>query len=50
LVLPWHCPQSPVAGCAASATLKVLAVMPGRVWKPMYCVLELPVSAVGEIG
>jgi hypothetical protein len=39
-----------VAVCAASATLNVLAVVPGRVWKPMYCVLELPVSVVGEIG
>jgi len=28
----------------------VLAVAVGRVWKPMYCVVDTPVSAVGEIG
>jgi hypothetical protein len=24
--------------------------MPGRVWKPVYCVLALPLSVVGAIG
>ena len=28
----------------------VPADLPGRVLKPVYCVLESPVSAVGEIG
>ena len=30
--------------------LKPLAVISGRAWKPMYCVLELPVSAAGTSG
>jgi hypothetical protein len=50
LVLLWHWMQSPVVACAASATLKVLAVVPGRIWKPVYCVLALPLSVVGAIG
>ena len=44
----WHCEQSPVAGCAASATLKVLAAARGRVLKPVYWAPA--VSTVGEIG
>jgi hypothetical protein len=32
----WHCAQSPLLGCAASATLKVPAALRGRVWKPVY--------------
>jgi hypothetical protein len=48
LVLPWHCAQSPVVGCAASATEYVLAVARGRVWKPVYCAPG--VSTLGEIG
>ena len=44
----WHCEQSPVVGCAASATAKVLAVGLGRVWKPVYWAPA--VSVVGEIG
>jgi hypothetical protein len=31
----WHCEQSPLAGWAASAMAKVLAVAFGRVWKPV---------------
>jgi hypothetical protein len=45
----WQSPQSPVVGCAASATLKVLAAARGRVWKPVYRVLAVP-SVVGLIG
>ena len=26
------------------------AVLPGRVLKPVYCVVAIPVSALGEIG
>ena len=37
LVPLWHCEQSPLDGCAASATLKVPAAVRGRVWKPVYC-------------
>jgi hypothetical protein len=48
LVLPWHCEQSPLAGCAASATLKVPAAARGRVWKPVNC--APPASVVGAIG
>ena len=48
LVPLWHCEQSPVLGCAASATLKVPAVAFGRVWKPVYCAPA--VSVVGAIG
>ena len=44
----WHCEQSPVAGCAASATLKVPAAARGRGWKPVYCAPL--VSVAGEIG
>jgi hypothetical protein len=44
----WHCEQSPVPGCAASATLKVPAAARGRVWKPVYCAPL--VSVVGAIG
>ena len=48
VVLLWHCEQSPVAGCAESATAKVLALDFGRVWKPLYCA---PLTSVeGEIG
>jgi len=35
VVLPWHCEQSPVLGCAASATLYVPAVALGLVWNPL---------------
>jgi len=48
LVPLWHCEQSPVAGCVASATLKVLAAARGRVWKPVYCAPV--VFTVGAIG
>jgi hypothetical protein len=48
LVPLWHCAQSPVVGCAASATLKVPAAVRGRVWKPVYCAPA--VSVVGAIG
>ena len=48
LVLLWHCEQSPLAGWAASATLKLPAAARGRVWKPVYC--PPPVSTVGAIG
>ena len=44
----WHCAQSPVLGCAASATLKVVAAAMGRVLKPVYCALGNTVF--GEIG
>ena len=44
----WQSAQSPVVGWAASATAKVLAVVLGRVWKPVYCALA--VSTVGAIG
>jgi hypothetical protein len=44
----WHWLQSPVAGCAASAMLKVPAAARGRVWKPVYCAPL--VSTVGAIG
>ena len=44
----WHCEQSPAAGCAASATLKVPAAALGRVLKPVYCAPA--VSVVGAIG
>ena len=33
--LPWQRLQSSVVGCAGSATLKVLALAVGRVWKPV---------------
>src|SRR6266850_5479825 len=47
-VLLWQIEQSPVAGCAASATLKVPPAARGRVLKPVYCA---PVtSVVGTIG
>jgi hypothetical protein len=39
-----------VAVCTASATLNVLAALPGRVWNPRYWVVALPDSVVGEIG
>ena len=48
LVPLWHCEQSPAAGCAASATLKVPAAARGRVWKPVYWAPA--VSVVGAIG
>ena len=48
LVPLWHCEQSPLDGCAASATLKVPAAARGRVWKPVYCAPL--VSTVGAIG
>ena len=48
LVLPWHCEQSPAAGWAASATLKLPAAARGRVWKPVYCAPATTV--VGAIG
>jgi hypothetical protein len=44
----WHCEQSPLLGCPASATLKVPAAARGRVWKPVYCALATIV--VGAIG
>ena len=44
----WQSAQSPVVGCAASAIAKVLAVVFGRVWKPVYCAPA--VSTVGAIG
>ena len=47
-MLAWHCTQSPVAVCAASATPYVLAAATGRVWKPMYWAPA--VSTVGVIG
>ena len=47
-VLPWHCTQSPVAGCAASATLVALPAAVGRVWKPLYCAPT--VMTAGEMG
>ena len=48
LVPVWHCEQSPVLGCAASATLKVLAADLGRLWKPVYCApLFITVGAIG---
>ena len=37
-----------MSGCAASATLKVVAAAIGRVWKPVYCALATTV--VGAIG
>ena len=45
----WQSPQSPVVGCAASATLNVLAAARGRVWKPRYSALAVP-RVVGLIG
>src|SRR5260221_10218090 len=42
--------QSPDVGWAPSATANVPAVAPGRVLKPTYWVVALPVSAVGAIG
>jgi len=48
LVPLWHCEQSPLLGCAASATLYVLAAVTGRVWKPVYCAPL--VSVLGAIG
>ena len=48
LVPLWHCEQSPVLGCAASATLNVPAADRGRVWNPVYCALATTV--VGAIG
>jgi hypothetical protein len=48
LVPLWHWLQSPLAGCEASATLKVPAAARGRVWKPVYCAPL--VSTVGAIG
>ena len=48
LVPLWHWLQSPVAGCVASATLKVPAAARGRVWKPVYCApVVLTVGAIG---
>jgi hypothetical protein len=48
LVPLWQVAQSPAAGCAASAMLKVLPVATGREWKPVY---DAPVVFVaGEIG
>ena len=44
----WHCEQSLVDGCAASATLKVPAAARGLVWNPVYCAPL--VSIVGAIG
>ena len=48
MVPVWHCEQSPVLGCAASAMLKVLAVAFGRLWKPVYCAPA--VMVVGAMG
>ena len=48
LVPEWHDEQSPVVGCAASATPKVLAAATGRVWKPVYWAPL--VSVLGAIG
>jgi hypothetical protein len=48
LVPLWHCEQSPLAGCAASATLYVVAAAIGLVWNPVY---EAPVvKTLGAIG
>ncbi len=48
LVPLWQIPQSPLSGCAASATLNVLAAATGRVWKPVYCApLTMDVGAIG---
>jgi len=47
-VLPWHCEQSPVAGWAASATVKGPAAAAGRAWNPVYWAPA--VSTDGEIG
>jgi hypothetical protein len=44
----WQVEQSPVLGCAASATLNVPAAARGRVWKPVYWAPL--VSTVGAIG
>jgi uncharacterized membrane protein YuzA (DUF378 family) len=44
----WHCEQSPLAGCAASAMLKVPPADRGRVWKPVYWAPGIRV--VGAIG
>ncbi|MEO8310596.1 MAG: hypothetical protein ABI520_05440, partial [Caldimonas sp.] len=44
----WHCEQSPLLGCAASATLYVPAAARGRVWKPVYCAPV--VRTVGAMG
>src|SRR5664279_922199 len=44
----WHCEQSPLDGCAASAMLKMPAADRGRVWNPVYWA---PVTSdVGAIG
>jgi hypothetical protein len=48
VVLLWHCEQSPVGGWALSATLYVVAVEYGRVWKPVYDVFATTVF--GAIG
>jgi len=48
LVPLWHCEQSPVLGCATSATLNVPAADRGRVWNPVYCAPLL--TTVGAIG
>jgi len=48
LVPLWHCEQSPVDGCDASATLNVQATARGLVWKPVYCApVVLTVGAIG---
>jgi hypothetical protein len=48
VLVPWQLAQSPVAGWAASLTMKVPAVAPGRVWKPVYWLPD--VNVVGLIG
>jgi len=48
LVPLWHCEQSPVLGCDASATLNWPAAARGRVWKPVYCAPATTV--VGEMA
>jgi hypothetical protein len=48
LVPLWHCEQSPVLGCATSATLNVPAADRGLVWNPVYCAPL--VTTVGAIG
>ena len=46
VVLPWHWLQSPLVGCAGSATLKVPAALRGRVWKPLYWAPATSVAGV----
>jgi len=47
-VLPWHCEQSPVDGCAGSASAFAPPAAVGRVWKPLYCAPG--VTTAGDIG